>query len=289
MAEMLCRGKPKSRELTQAILRFAHHNRALASKVNPFSAAGIPRYNACVSLKSISAIKEFASDFLGAAAAPKPFSLADTPGSALIAAAAVGSSIKSMRDFGVDALGIAGAYFPVLAAIAGLFGCAYAIYSKTRRSIESETIASDMQKQYSFGIWTRRLAKVGFIAFVLLIPRDIINAFDDSSLLPTLITGVIIDAGTRSPIEGARVRVLAADGVDVTRPSVTGVSDSHGVFIAATTIRVRRNASLVIYRPDWKPVTSPLWRRFQTSVPKELTYVDPATSPFFSLHLDFTR
>jgi hypothetical protein len=203
----------------------------------------------------------------------------------VIAAATVVSLLATVRDFAVDSLGLGGVFLPTLLSLLVGAGCVFTIASRTIvPPPPGFREAAPLRRRYRYGVWTRRFAKAALAALLFVIPTNLMVALEQTVPLPTHIVGVLIDTTSKAPVDGARVRLVQPDGVDVTGAH-DPTSDSRGVFIATATRRIRRNATAVIYRDGCKPTTVGLWTRFETPVPDDLPYVDATTSPFFTFHL----
>jgi hypothetical protein len=237
---------------------------------------------------TVALLRQFIRDFFGVATS-KPTSLeADTPVAALIAIATLGSYLKTARDFIVDTLGIPGAFLPALIALATFSACIVAISSKEVVNMPAGFVAQPaVAQQYSYGVWTRRFARVAFIALLFIIPHNVAATIEEVLPLPsTTVAGLIFDARTRAPAVGAKVRLVNSGDVDVTDSDVMPETDSQGVFFVLAKHRVWRSATLAVYRGGCKSTKLALWKRFQTPVPSSLTYVDVSTSPFFTFYVE---
>jgi hypothetical protein len=235
--------------------------------------------------------RTFIKDLSGGAATPKSATLAvETPASALIAIFTVGSYLKTTHDLAVDTLGIPGAFLPPLIALATFIACVVAISSKDVAKVPAGFAPKSANSQeYSYGLWTRRFAKLAIVALLFIIPYNVASTLEEILPLPSNIAGVIFDARTRAPAIGAKVRIVNSEDVDVTGSPGTPDTDSQGIFFVNTQQRVRRSAKLVVYRELCKPTRLTLWKRFQTSVPSSLTYIDKSTSPFFTFYAECTE
>jgi hypothetical protein len=232
-------------------------------------------------------LKDLFVDIFGSAVAPRSDSrLTETPLSVLIAGATVVSSLATLRDFAVETLGLGGAFVPLLVSLVVL---AASLFTVTARIAVADPpgfgAAAPPAWRYKYGTWTRRFAKASLLASVFLVPMHVRSAIEQIVPLPAGIAGVLVDGKTRRPVEGARIRLVLPNGVDVTGGG-DFPSDSHGVFVLRPTRPIRRNAVATVYRDDCKPASVPLWKRFETAVPDDLPYVARSTSPFFTFAVE---
>jgi len=109
------------------------------------------------------------------------------------------------------------------------------------------------------------------------------GAIESRLPLATRIAGVVIDSTSKSPVEGATVRILTAGGMDITGPESVPITDSNGVFFVVAARPLRRNAKVLIQREGCKSEMTSLSRHFEAAVPESLPYVDRSTKPFFRL------
>jgi hypothetical protein len=232
-------------------------------------------------------LKELITDIFGVSVTASSDSrLAETPISVFIAAATVASSLKTVRDFAVDSLGLGGAFLPALTSIIVFAGCIFTVSSKKPAEHQAGFGPAPVAvRKYAYGVWTRRFAKAALLLLVFIIPMNIIAGVEQTVPLQSSISGVLLDAKTREPVEGAQIRLVLPDGVDVTDNGDL-TSDSRGVFVVTAKRRIRRSAVAMIYREGCKPVTMGLWKRFETSVPTVLQHVDRSTSPFFTFYTE---
>jgi len=109
---------------------------------------------------------------------------------------------------------------------------------------------------------TRWLAKLMLLLLLVPIPRAALAWADTTFAMPPKIYGYILDAQSGQPIEGARLRVINENGIDVT--SGEWLSDSTGFYVVETSARVTRLASLEVYRRDCQvPQSLSLKREFE--------------------------
>lgn len=142
----------------------------------------------------------------------------------------------------------------------------YLAVTKTETVLADTTTLSDRSQPREFYIfshgvrWVCRLAVLALLPFV---PSTFVDLGYAVSFLPSTFYGYVYDGQKRLPIEGARIEVILPDGSNVT--DGYWVSDSSGFYVVRTRIRVRRNASLVIFRDACEPERLSLHQKHEGS------------------------
>lgn len=163
-------------------------------------------------------------------------------------------------------LGIPGSFLPIFIIVFGLSWCMYVIHVKTMEESNSRItlpIEDKSQLRYKYGQPVRYLAKAGLLILLVLLPGKLSTAIDEVVPLPPTFYGYLIDARSAKPMADVRVRVVTADGVDITKG--VWLSDSEGFYIVETLQRVQRNAHLVVIQPDCNMEQSLSLRRVDES------------------------
>ncbi len=143
-------------------------------------------------------------------------------------------------------LGISGSIVPLALLSSGL---AWAIHVIVAKQHESGNLLLTGILVYPVPIYyydqvSRLLGKIGILILLVLLPWQVVLVVDEFVPLPITLYGYLIDAKTRQPVEGTVLRIVNGSGVDVTRYQLP--SESLGLSVQ----RVRRNAKLVVSRPD---------------------------------------
>jgi hypothetical protein len=143
-------------------------------------------------------------------------------------------------------------------------------------------------KRRLLGRWTLVLGGAGLALVLAICAYEFRDAFQMLLPLPSRIAGMLIDAETQAPVAGATVRIVTADGVDVTGPESAVETDSNGVFFVVSNLPIRRSAKLVVHRHDCKPRNLALLRQFETPAPSALPYLQ-SNVLFFRYNCDCER
>jgi hypothetical protein len=119
----------------------------------------------------------------------------------------------------------------------------------------------------------RYLAKIGMVVVLVSVPGKVVSLADEVIPLPATLYGYLVDARTGQSIADARVRVVSADGTDITQD--TWLSDSEGFYIVRTTRRAYRNDRLLVTHQDctgeqsFRLRRADEWSEVPPSAPKE--------------------
>lgn len=136
--------------------------------------------------------------------------------------------------------------------------------------------ASDSASEatYRYGQVTRGFGKIALVVLLCLSPKVATACTDQIIPLPNRLYGYIEDSRSGKPIDDARIRVVTAEGVDVTAGEWR--SDSYGFYTVWTSRRVTRSASLEVYRQGCRtPQQLSLQRSFEMQPKASIGAVAP--------------
>jgi hypothetical protein len=158
------------------------------------------------------------------------------------------SLLDGAKRLVTELLGSPGALVRVLLLVVGII-CALLVITAKEDVDSRPGFLPEIRnrKRYRYPSVFRTIAKVG-LALAFLVPGSVRATIDDFSTLPTTIVGRLVWAATGQPVEGARVRVIADDGADVTLGDWH--SDSDGYYILRLKRRVKRTALLSLVAPE---------------------------------------
>lgn len=158
---------------------------------------------------------------------------------------------------------------PLLILTFGFFWCLFAIQAKDHEPQQEAGFGRPTTSTtYHFQQITRWFCKFMLIVLVLLAPRVAFSMADEIWPLPSEVYGYLENQKTGDPIEGARLRILSSEGIDVAPGH--WLSDSNGYYTIRSSKRFTRLAHLEVSHPDCKSELLPLRREFQLDDDSEL-------------------
>jgi hypothetical protein len=165
----------------------------------------------------------------------------------LLAASGVASYADVLYKLFTNIIGAPGVLVPLFILLFVLVWCVFLVSAKDEtQSHASIVISTDNKRhlEFKYGQPVRYFAKIGIVLIIVSLPGKVISSTYKIIPLPTIFYGYLVDARTGQPIADARVRVVSADGADITQS--TWLSDSEGFYIVRTTKRAYRNDRILV-------------------------------------------
>jgi hypothetical protein len=170
-----------------------------------------------------------------------------TVGIAVLAASAQAEAVQKLVSQLVGDLSLVVQLFLLLGAI---LWCVAVISGKTPSKLTAGVVAGANSKReysYAYSQPVRIAAKIGLIIFVVAFPIKLKAIMEEALPLPSTIYGYLL-YDTTKPVDGAHVRVVSADGSDITVG--IWVSDSNGFYIIKARRAMRRSDVLKVMPDD---------------------------------------
>jgi hypothetical protein len=188
----------------------------------------------------------------GALKKANPVTPSDLSAAVLASLSAISVFAEKSQELARNLLGGYGSFIPLLLVIFLILWSLYVIGAKI--SSEAFTVGFRNDKAgspgfvYKHGQLVRWFSRMLLVALLYLIPRAAAPIVDELSTLPTVLYGYLQDAHTGKPLEGIIVRVVTAEGQDITNGHWK--TDSDGFWIVKTSRPSDRHAKLAIWLPD---------------------------------------
>ncbi len=160
------------------------------------------------------------------------------------AAAALGLMLQLFTSV-PSLLGVPGPILNIVVSMIAAGGSLHIIAAKHTKAISTTLTLpnSPTSVEYLFNHYFRQVAKcILFLALLVSVPYNTSAFLVSIDKLPKVLYGYVYDAGTRSPIQGAVIRIFDQH-VDVTQESLP--SDVNGFYIVESKRKVNRTAYLV--------------------------------------------
>ena len=226
-----------------------------------------------VSRRLLTAFTAFCADLLDKGASKKADSISIREAGGAVAAglAAIVEWFDHARKVVHELLGFSSALLPPLLLAFGVLWCISVITAKEstpETPIVSGLVIRTPRRSYRSGQPTRWLSKSLLVLILFLLPRFASVWAEEVIPLPITFSGYLNDQRSGKPIDGARIRVVSENGVDLTQGEWW--SDSNGFYVVRTSRRVSRLASVEISRSDCTTLERlPLGKNFEVRQEKQ--------------------